>query len=93
MTSGIVYKVSRAFKSKLYDDGAVIYIIDQADTIQLDSISFCLLEKISTEKSTPLQLIEYLSNTSDKIINLSVEELFPYIEALISQNLIVACKH
>jgi len=93
MISDQFYKLQRSFNSKLFNDGAVIYLIECGDTIQLDNVSFFLLEKVSLTNSTAIQLIEYLSNTSDGIINLSVEELFPYIEALISKNLIVACKH
>jgi len=93
MTNKNKYQTCKTYKSKSFTDGAVIYLADNADTIQLDNISFCLLERIDQQRSTLVELVEYLSNISNLTKVLSVKELMPYIDALFSQNLIMVCKH
>ena len=93
MTIKNTYITCKTYKSKSFTDGAVIYLTDNADTIQLDNISFCLLERVDQQQSTLIELVEYLSNISNLTKILSVEELIPYIDALFSQNLIMVCKH
>lgn len=85
------FKLNQDFQSKLFDDGVVIYLDNSGDTIQLDHISFCILEIVAKNNSNIPLIVEELKLSSENGINFSVETISPYIDSLTSQHLITVC--
>ena len=84
-------KLNQDFQSKLFDEGAVIYLDNSGGTIQLDHISFCILEIVAKQNSNIPLIIEELKLSSENTVNFSAETITPYIDSLISQNIITVC--
>lgn len=91
LTSDSNVSLCQPFQTKLFEDGVVIYLTDHGDTIQLDHISFCILESVAEQNSKLSVIIEHLKKSSENTINFSIAQIKPYVDALISQNLITVC--
>lgn len=91
MSSNKQYQIQHLFHAKVYETGVVVFLPSTGDTIQVDEVSYELLEALRNAPATLAELCAYLAKITDNKLTLSESELMPYINALSSSNLIAVC--
>ena len=84
------YKSSNTFLSRLYEDGAMIYVNNHG-TISLDHISHSILSLIDEGYCDNQQIISKLKEMSENEVLFSEEQVAQYLQALLNQFLIETC--
>mgnify|MGYP006401942877 CR=1 FL=1 len=87
----MTYQIKKTLLIKQFVDGAVVYDSVSGETIQLDNISGCLLDKLFLTPCNLDGLIRHLEEISANEVSLSEPEILQYINALIDNNLVAEC--